>query len=93
MSTKNIIKIGRGVDTDLRINDISVSRVHAFIKLENGGFYLEDNHSKFGTLVLLNKPLILNKNNANVDIQCGRTVLKFNVKKKQTSNFGCFGYF
>lgn len=91
MSTKNIIKIGRGVDTDLRINDISVSRVHAFIKLENGSFYLEDNHSKFGTLVLLNRPLILNKNNANVDIQCGRTVLKFNVKKKQTSNFGCFG--
>lgn len=92
MATKSTIKIGRGVDTDLRINDISVSRIHAFIKLENGVFYLEDNQSKFGTLVLINKPIPLNKLNNNLELQSGRTLLKFNIKKKQTTGFSCFGY-
>jgi len=91
MSTQNTIKIGRGVGTDLRINDISVSRVHAIIRLENGVFSLEDNQSKFGTLILIKKPMILNKSNNNFEIQSGRTVLKFNVKKRQSTGFGCFG--
>ena len=79
------------MDTDLRINDISVSRIHAFIKLENGVFFLEDNSSKFGSLILINKPIMLNKTNNNIELQSGRTVLRFNVKKKQISGFGCFG--
>jgi hypothetical protein len=48
-----VFKLGRGHESDLRINDISVSRCHAKIKLENGKFMLEDNQSKFGTLVLV----------------------------------------
>jgi predicted component of type VI protein secretion system len=50
---KDVFKLGRGHESDLRINDISVSRCHAKIKLENGKFMLEDNQSKFGTLVLV----------------------------------------
>lgn len=45
--------MGRGHESDLRINDISVSRVHALIKFKEGRFFLEDNLSKFGTLVLV----------------------------------------
>lgn len=41
--TKDVFKLGRGHESDLRINDISVSRCHAKIKLENGKFMLEDN--------------------------------------------------
>ena len=43
----------------LRINDISVSRCHAFIKKDaiDGSFYLEDNESKFGTLIKLKSPI------------------------------------
>lgn len=29
-------KIGRSIDTDMKIADISVSRLHAFIRLVNG---------------------------------------------------------
>jgi len=49
------MKIGRGHDNDLRIADISVSRTHAYLKFDPklGGVVLEDNSSKFGTLVLL----------------------------------------
>ena len=57
---KNEFKLGRGHESDLRINDISVSRCHAKIKLVKGKFMLEDNTSKFGTLVLCKQrtPLI-----------------------------------
>ena len=44
-------KVGRSVETDMKIADISVSRTHSFIKLANGKIMVEDNGSKFGTLV------------------------------------------
>ena len=47
--------MGRGHESDLRINDISVSRCHALIKFRDNRFLLEDNLSKFGTLVLIKK--------------------------------------
>jgi len=40
---KTIFKLGRGHESDLRINDISVSRCHTKIKFEKGKFLLEDN--------------------------------------------------
>lgn len=50
------IKLGRGHASDIRISDISVSRLHAYIKYQDGKYILTDNNSKFGTLVLLKKP-------------------------------------
>lgn len=50
-------KIGRGHESDLRVSDISVSRCHAMLKYDTNDthrYYLEDNLSKFGTLVLSN---------------------------------------
>jgi len=77
--SKDVFKLGRGHESDLRINDISVSRCHAKIKLENGKFMLEDNQSKFGTLVLVKQrtPLLPGYNKA---VQVGRTVINFSVK-------------
>lgn len=85
---KDSFKLGRGHESDLRINDISVSRCHAIIKFKDGKFFLEDNLSKFGTLVLVkNKtPLIPNYNKA---VQIGRTVINFSVKTYNNQrNFG-----
>lgn len=43
MSFKEVIRIGRGHDSDVRIGDISVSRLHALIKKSQfNNFYLED---------------------------------------------------
>lgn len=91
--TKNSFKFGRGHESDLRINDISVSRCHAIIKYKEdtngsqGGprFYLEDNLSKFGTLVLIRQrtPLIPGYNKA---VQIGRTVINFSVKAISSGN-------
>jgi hypothetical protein len=50
---KSQFKFGRGHDSDVRVSDISVSRCHAFLKYTSDDcFFLEDNFSKFGTLVL-----------------------------------------
>lgn len=63
---KDCFKLGRGHESDLRINDISVSRCHAKIKFVGDKFLLEDNTSKFGTLVLVKQrtPLLPNYNKA-----------------------------
>lgn len=54
-------KMGRGHESDLRVSDISVSRCHAIIKFDpmTNKYYIEDNLSKFGTLVLANHDIEL----------------------------------
>jgi hypothetical protein len=63
-------KLGRGHESDLRVSDISVSRCHAILKYDSTDskrFFIEDNLSKFGTLVLSNNGVVeldLNKTKA-----------------------------
>lgn len=72
------LKLGRGHQCDLRISDISVSRIHAHLKFDDGKFLIFDNDSKFGTLILLNNkyPVKLDK----AAVQIGRTVFTFVIK-------------
>lgn len=78
------INMGRGHQCDFRISDISVSRVHAHLKFEEGKFLVFDNDSKFGTLVLLNHNYIVKEDKAAVQI--GRTVFTFVQKKTATED-------
>ncbi len=59
-SSNHEFKMGRGHESGVRVNDISVSRVHAIIKFKDGDFYVSDNNSKFGTLVLAKENIRLN---------------------------------
>ena len=60
MTFQDSIKVGRGHESEVRITDISVSRGHASIhKTKIGEYVLSDNNSKFGTLVQIRKPLML----------------------------------
>lgn len=80
MKDRPFIRVGRGHDADIRVTDISVSRFHAKINMsETGEFYVEDNRSKFGTLIQLRKPYMLDKNRNNY-IQMGRTTLTINIE-------------
>lgn len=76
-------KLGRGHESQVRINDISVSRCHAIIKCKQDGFYIEDNTSKFGTIILLKKKLRL-KAQHTMAVQVGRTVISFTIKYVQS---------
>ena len=81
-----LFKMGRGHESQVRICDISVSRVHTLIKYQRptdgkpGAFLLEDNLSKFGTLVLPRRKQIDISENETKALQLGRSVVSFTVK-------------
>jgi len=76
LADKNRLKLGRGHISDIRFNDVSISRWHATInfKPEDNSFFLEDHDSKFGTLLASKPPIILDQE---LHFQAGRTVLQF----------------
>lgn len=76
---KEQFNMGRGHESEVRVNDISVSRCHAIIKYKPEGYYIEDNKSKFGTLVLLKDSFPLNLEYTSA-VQVGRTVVSFTVR-------------
>ena len=74
--TDDPITIGRGHESDVRINDISVSRSHATLKYDSttGKLLLKDLKSKFGTLVLLKRPIEIQT--SKIHLQLGRTYME-----------------
>ena len=80
MENKNSVRLGRGHDSDIRISDISVSRFHALIRYQDGQFYIEDNTSKFGTLVDIGEQYRFEEE-TQLTLQVGRTVLYCNYTK------------
>lgn len=79
MAVKKECKLGRGHESDVRIADVSISRFHAMIRYQDGCFYLQDHQSKFGTLVALRKPTVVEKAEK-LSVQVGRTVLHFTLE-------------
>ncbi len=79
MHDKKDIRIGRGHESDIRISDISVSRLHAYIHYRDGKFILEDNESKFGTLVQMNSSMSV-CDSRQLSVQVGRTVLTMGIR-------------
>ena len=69
-------KLGRGHESDIKINDISVSRCHALIGSCNGKFWIKDNQSKFGTLVRIPQAFEIQES---LTIQAGRTLLSLTI--------------
>ena len=87
--SNNELKIGRGIDMDLIMNDLSISRNHCHLELnENGEVLLNDTNSKFGTLILVQTKKIEILEKQTLTIQVGRTF--FNILyKKHNSLFSC----
>ena len=87
--TDNIMRIGRALEMQLILNDISVSRNHCQLKLvEDGNIILEDNNSKFGSLVLLQAETIEILKGNTLTIQVGTNYLNISLKGKKNI-FGC----
>ena len=77
-----ILKIGRGLDMNLILNDLSISRNHCQLELsENNDVLLKDNNSKFGTLILVQAKAIEILKGQTLTIQVGRTFFNINYKK------------
>lgn len=76
----NKFTLGRGHESDLRINDISVSRLHAYLNYSDDIWNLVDCRSKFGTLALHQGNLDLELDKPRT-LQIGRTVVTIYPKK------------
>ena len=78
------ITIGRANNADIKINDISVSRLHAKLNFNFDKKILEiiDLKSKFGTLVLIKDKIEL-KSGECLIAQVGRTLFGTNIIKKE----------
>ena len=75
--------MGRGHESQVRVNDISVSRTHALIKYrKDDGIYLSDNKSKFGTLILMRQKTEQLRKGENYLYQIGRSVCSIRVVEK-----------
>ena len=70
------VRIGRGSDCDIRINDETVSRLHAAIQRDASGFVLVDLNTTNGTYVN-NKQIQRHRLAAADHIHLGRHILKF----------------
>lgn len=75
---KTAVRLGRGHDADVRISDISVSRLHASIHYIDGEFVLEDNESKFGSLLLAREPVMIRPGQS-AHLQVGRSVFSIDL--------------
>ena len=64
------------MDNEIRINDISVSRNHAVLNFIDNKVFFNDYNSKFGSLILLRKPMNLKLSARVLPLQIGRTVFK-----------------
>ena len=75
------IKIGRGHESNVVLSDISVSRIHCQLNVDNNEVYLEDNNSKYGTLVLIQTPKISLVENLSLNLHIGRSFINCKIKK------------
>ena len=72
---KNVISIGRGLDCDVRLGDVTVSRRHSiFVRTKDNKIIIKDAASKFGTLILLQAKKVL-INNKILSLQIGKLYL------------------
>jgi predicted component of type VI protein secretion system len=79
------LKLGRGHECGVRLEEVSMSRWHASIRYCDGKFMVEDNKSKFGTLVSLNKPCSL-ESGSTISVKVGRTVLALSLPSIEISS-------
>ena len=76
-------RAGRSIEADMKIADISVSRFHSYFRVVDQSVYVEDNGSKFGTLIKIQRPFnILSSREDNYSqstlLQVGRSLLHLN---------------
>ena len=88
---KNKIKIGRGHEVDINLLDVSISRLHSTLTIDKKrNIFIEDNDSKFGTLILVQTKLKLIEN-LPLFIQTGRTFMDCRLNNNSFNLFSCCG--
>ena len=91
LDDKDFINVGRANECELSLPELSVSRFHCIIHKDNGQLFLEDNTSKFGTLILVqNKNMIVN-DLMSLKLQVNKTFIKFKLNLPFSLSLFCCG--
>ena len=75
------ITIGKNHGCEIVLSDRSIENLHCFMVVRNNQVYLEDNDSKFGTLVLVQTKRIKLYQDIPLYLQIGRSFLEIIIKK------------
>ena len=76
---KNNVNIGRANECELSISEISVSRFHCIIHKDEGDLFLEDNNSKFGTLILVQNNNMVMNDYMPLKVQINKTYIELKI--------------
>ena len=90
LETNRRIPIGKNQNCEIILSDRSIESVHCFMIVSNKQVYLEDNDSKFGTLVLVQTNHLKLYQDIPLYLQIGRSFLEILVKK-EFKLFDCCG--
>ena len=86
LGTKTCFKIGRGTFNEIILDDSSISRIHAELRVYSRKCYITNVYSKFGLLTQVHYPISL-KLDEPVMIKNGSKILKLVLKCPRS----CFG--
>ena len=89
ISDKSEFSIGRRVNNDVTVSDISVSRKQALVKIKGSKIFVSDCDSKFGTFVKVNGPLRMPENQT-VPIQIEKKMFLFKLQNRFSCMQKCF---
>ena len=76
---KSEICIGRSNICELSMNELTISRCHCIIHKRYGDLYLEDNNSKYGTLVLVQNNNMIINDLMPLKLQINQTYIKLKI--------------
>ena len=80
LDNRGSINIGRSSECELSIPELSISRFHAIIHKRKGELFIEDNKSKFGTLILVQNNNIKMNDFLALKLQIRNTYIKIKMK-------------
>ena len=80
LDNRRYINIGRSSECELSIPELSISRFHAIIHKNKGELFIEDNKSKFGTLILVQNDNIKMNDFLALKLQIKNTYIKIKMK-------------
>ena len=80
LDNRGCIHIGRSSECELSIPELSISRFHAIIHKNKGELFIEDNKSKFGTLILVQNDNIKMNDFLALKLQIKNTYIKIKMK-------------
>ena len=89
LKSNNYVNIGRANNSNIRLSDVSVSRLHAKITYNDGDFYIDDRGSKFGTLLLIQNNVLFLPNK-DISIQNGKNHFIFKLRRTCLGLLKCY---